>query len=252
MDLSAVAGYNLLFYPKHGTLGGRLLICQSSLWFRRGEATVYAERISSGFWAPICPIRSLKKVTSRTCSFYNEAKLCDLTNYYSIWTLFSSLKNTSATMPSELETAMESLIKVFHRYASREGKTGTLNRRELRELMENELSNFLKVRGDLDQHAHCIITVSRIILPNPKLSSRCPFLWHSPRRTQLPWTRSWRTWTPTVMARWTLRSLSLWLLDFPLPVSSAIRCTWRRPARSKRQRRRRRRLEETQKLFHFL
>lgn len=51
-------------------------------------------------------------------------------------------------MPSELETAMESLIKVFHRYASKEGRTGTLNRRELRELMENELSNFLKVRGD--------------------------------------------------------------------------------------------------------
>uniref|UniRef100_A0A671UNN3 S100 calcium binding protein A10a n=2 Tax=Sparus aurata TaxID=8175 RepID=A0A671UNN3_SPAAU len=58
------------------------------------------------------------------------------------------LKNTSATMPSELETAMESLIKVFHRYASREGKTGTLNRRELRELMENELSNFLKSQKD--------------------------------------------------------------------------------------------------------
>lgn len=51
-------------------------------------------------------------------------------------------------MPSELENAMESLIKVFHRYASKDGKTGTLNRRELRELMENELSNFLKVRRD--------------------------------------------------------------------------------------------------------
>lgn len=48
-------------------------------------------------------------------------------------------------MPSELENAMESLITVFHRYASKDGK-GTLNRRELRELMENELSNFLKVR----------------------------------------------------------------------------------------------------------
>lgn len=51
-------------------------------------------------------------------------------------------------MPSELETAMESLIKVFHRYASRDGRSGTLSRRELRELMENELSNFLKVRKD--------------------------------------------------------------------------------------------------------
>lgn len=50
-------------------------------------------------------------------------------------------------MPSELEIAMESLIKVFHRYASKEGRSGTLSRRELRELMENELSNFLRVRA---------------------------------------------------------------------------------------------------------
>lgn len=48
-------------------------------------------------------------------------------------------------MPSELEHAMESLITVFHRYASKEGRSGTLSRRELRELMENELSNFLMV-----------------------------------------------------------------------------------------------------------
>lgn len=46
-------------------------------------------------------------------------------------------------MPSELEIAMESLITVFHRYA----KDGRLNRAELRKLMENELSNFLRVRG---------------------------------------------------------------------------------------------------------
>lgn len=64
-------------------------------------------------------------------------------------------------MPSELETAMESLIKVFHRYASREGRSGTLNRRELRELMENELSNFLMVRKD--QNLESKIIVSRII-----------------------------------------------------------------------------------------
>lgn len=44
-------------------------------------------------------------------------------------------------MPSELENSMESLIKVFHRYA----KNGQLSRKELRELMDCELSNFLKV-----------------------------------------------------------------------------------------------------------
>ncbi|XP_061617039.1 protein S100-A10a [Phyllopteryx taeniolatus] len=51
-------------------------------------------------------------------------------------------------MPSQLETAMESLILVFHRYASKDGKTGTLSRRALRDLMSNELSNFLKCQKD--------------------------------------------------------------------------------------------------------
>ncbi|KAK9526703.1 hypothetical protein VZT92_015388 [Zoarces viviparus] len=51
-------------------------------------------------------------------------------------------------MPSELETAMESLIKVFHRYATKEGKTYGLSRGQLRQLMENELSNFLKSQKD--------------------------------------------------------------------------------------------------------
>ncbi|KAG7325602.1 hypothetical protein KOW79_010527 [Hemibagrus wyckioides] len=55
---------------------------------------------------------------------------------------------TTAAMPSDLEKAMESLILVFHRYASKEGNTNTLSRRELRELMENELTNFLKSQKD--------------------------------------------------------------------------------------------------------
>ncbi|KAM3858006.1 protein S100-A10a [Diretmus argenteus] len=51
-------------------------------------------------------------------------------------------------MPSELEKAMESMITVFHRYASKYGESGTLSRKELRELMENELSGFLQSQKD--------------------------------------------------------------------------------------------------------
>ncbi|KAF7670081.1 hypothetical protein LDENG_00056500 [Lucifuga dentata] len=47
-------------------------------------------------------------------------------------------------MPSDLETAMETLITVFHRYA----KDGTLSRKDLRDLMNVELSNFLKCQKD--------------------------------------------------------------------------------------------------------
>lgn len=59
-------------------------------------------------------------------------------------------------MPSELENCMEGLIKVFHRYA----KDGSLTRQNLRQLMEAELSSFLKVRWD--QNVNCTITL-RII-----------------------------------------------------------------------------------------
>lgn len=48
-------------------------------------------------------------------------------------------------MPSDLEKAMESMIMVFHKYASKDGDTNTLSRRELKDLMENELAGFLKV-----------------------------------------------------------------------------------------------------------
>ncbi|XP_028819827.1 protein S100-A10a [Denticeps clupeoides] len=51
-------------------------------------------------------------------------------------------------MPSDLEKAMESLILVFHRYASKEGNSNTLSRRELKDLMENELADFLKSQKD--------------------------------------------------------------------------------------------------------
>ncbi|KAK3551552.1 hypothetical protein QTP70_019812 [Hemibagrus guttatus] len=51
-------------------------------------------------------------------------------------------------MPSDLERAMEMLITVFHRYAGKEGNSTTLSRRELRQLMEAELSTFLKSQKD--------------------------------------------------------------------------------------------------------
>ncbi|KAL2079942.1 hypothetical protein ACEWY4_023735 [Coilia grayii] len=54
----------------------------------------------------------------------------------------------TTAMPSDLEKAMESMIMVFHKYASRDGNRDTLSRKELKELMENELSGFLKSQKD--------------------------------------------------------------------------------------------------------
>ena len=47
---------------------------------------------------------------------------------------------------TKLETSMESIIKIFHDYASEDKEGRTLNKKELKKLLENELPGFLKVR----------------------------------------------------------------------------------------------------------
>lgn len=107
----------------------------------------------------------------------DQSKLCALLIHISYVLLYLGFdfqsKHIPATMPSELETAMESLIKVFHRYASKDGRSGTLNRRELRELMENELSGFLKVRSAyVRHHLNQCVTQTLTLLSTPLLQSQ--------------------------------------------------------------------------------
>ncbi|KAA8591641.1 protein S100-A1 [Etheostoma spectabile] len=47
---------------------------------------------------------------------------------------------------TELENCMESLIKIFHRYADEDGDATTLTKKELKKLMEAELPTFLKTQ----------------------------------------------------------------------------------------------------------
>lgn len=48
-------------------------------------------------------------------------------------------------MGSELETAMETLINVFHAHSGKEGDKYKLSKKELKELLQTELSGFLDV-----------------------------------------------------------------------------------------------------------
>lgn len=48
-------------------------------------------------------------------------------------------------MSASLEGAMEDLIKVFHRYSGKEGDKYKLNKAELKNLLQEELSDFLAV-----------------------------------------------------------------------------------------------------------
>lgn len=49
-------------------------------------------------------------------------------------------------MPTLLEGAMDTLIKVFHHYSGKEGDKYKLNKGELKELLTSELTDFLSVR----------------------------------------------------------------------------------------------------------
>ncbi|XP_065143289.1 S100 calcium binding protein S isoform X2 [Paramisgurnus dabryanus] len=51
---------------------------------------------------------------------------------------------------SNLESAMQMLIKTFHKYSGKEGDKYTLSRGELRELLTEELGNYLGNAQDKD------------------------------------------------------------------------------------------------------
>lgn len=48
-------------------------------------------------------------------------------------------------MVSQLESAMDSLIKVFHTYSTKEGDKYKLSKAEMKSLLQGELSDFLAV-----------------------------------------------------------------------------------------------------------
>ncbi|XP_008321368.2 protein S100-A10b [Cynoglossus semilaevis] len=49
---------------------------------------------------------------------------------------------------TDMEIGMETLIKVFHRYATKDGNGKSLNKKGLRTLLENEVPTFLKSQDD--------------------------------------------------------------------------------------------------------
>ncbi|XP_077672436.1 LOW QUALITY PROTEIN: protein S100-Z [Eretmochelys imbricata] len=52
-------------------------------------------------------------------------------------------------MPTQLENAMDTLIKIFHHYSGKEGDKYKLIKGELKQLLTSELTDFLSCQKDL-------------------------------------------------------------------------------------------------------
>lgn len=64
--------------------------------------------------------------------------------------LLSPVYSMSKEPTSNLESAMQMLIKTFHKYSGKEGDKYTLSRGELKELLIEELGSYLGVSVAID------------------------------------------------------------------------------------------------------
>ncbi|XP_005065693.2 protein S100-Z [Mesocricetus auratus] len=56
--------------------------------------------------------------------------------------------HSAAGMPTQLEMAMDTMIRIFHRYSCKEGDRFKLNKGELKMLLQRELTEFLTCQKD--------------------------------------------------------------------------------------------------------
>ncbi|KAB5549118.1 hypothetical protein PHYPO_G00063630 [Pangasianodon hypophthalmus] len=86
-------------------------------------------------------------------------------------------------MPSQLEGAMDALIRVFHNYSGNEGDKYKLNKGELKELLNSELTDFLtsqkdpmlveKIMNDLDSNKDNEVDFNEFVVLVAALTVAC-------------------------------------------------------------------------------
>ncbi|KAL4617529.1 protein S100-Z [Arapaima gigas] len=86
-------------------------------------------------------------------------------------------------MPTQLESAMDALITVFHNYSGTEGDKYKLNKGELKELLNSELTDFLmsqkdpmlveKIMSDLDSNKDNEVDFNEFVVLVAALTVAC-------------------------------------------------------------------------------
>ncbi|NWZ36851.1 S10A1 protein, partial [Brachypodius atriceps] len=96
----------------------------------------------------------------------------------------------ATAMGSQLEGAMETLINVFHHYSGKEGDKYKLSKKELKELLQNELGCFLetqkdagaveKIMQDLDENGDGEVDFQEFVVLVAALTVACnTFFWEN-------------------------------------------------------------------------
>ncbi|KAL0965337.1 hypothetical protein UPYG_G00279970 [Umbra pygmaea] len=88
-----------------------------------------------------------------------------------------------STMPSQLESAMDALITVFYNYSGSEGDKYKLNKGELKQLLNSELTDFLmsqkdpmlveKIMNDLDSNRDNEVDFNEFVVLVSALTVAC-------------------------------------------------------------------------------
>ncbi|KAJ8781896.1 hypothetical protein J1605_006339 [Eschrichtius robustus] len=64
------------------------------------------------------------------------------------WLWWPALVHSAANTPTQLEVAMDTMIRIFHRYSCKEGDRFKINKGELKMLLQRDLTESLSCQKD--------------------------------------------------------------------------------------------------------
>lgn len=93
-----------------------------------------------------------RRHTRRRVTFYSNLLFDEINEKDFFFNFPGRIPPPSSRMPSQLEGAMDALITVFYNYSGNDGDKYKLNKGELKQLLNSELTDFLTVKQTLQHH----------------------------------------------------------------------------------------------------